>query len=214
MKAILATLLLALLPTLPATAQDGHEHHRHLAAAAAAEKAAAETLDGLRIPDVPVLDQDGQARRFYTDLVKGRVVIANFVFTTCTTICPPMGANFARLQKLLGDRAGRDVFLISVSVDPTTDTPERLKAWSQKFGAGPGWTLVTGGREEITRLLKALGVYTPNITEHTPLALLGDDARQQWTRVFGLTPPSRLAEMIDELAPASPATAAQKEARP
>jgi protein SCO1/2 len=121
-----------------------------------------------------------------------------------------MGASFAKLQKILGARAGRDVHLISVSVDPATDTPERMKAWSRKFGAaGPGWTLVTGDRGEITRLLKALGVYTPNIADHSPLVLLGNDARHRWTRAYGLAAPARLAELIDQIA----APGAEKESR-
>jgi len=171
-----------------------------------------QALDRLEIPDIAVVDQDGKALRFYSDLVAGRVVAVNFIFTTCTTICPPMGATFAKLQKLLGDRAGRDVRLISVSIDPVSDTPERLKAWSQKFGAGPGWTLVTGERTEINRLLKALGSYAPNIGDHSPLVLLGNDARHRWTRAYGLAPPAKLAELIDEIA--APAGGVKKGSTP
>ena len=140
-----------------------------LPAAAQPATPEAQSVDGLSVPDVSLVDQDGKAVHFYSDLVKDRVVAMNFVFTTCTTICPPMGATFAKLQKLL---AGKDVQLISVSIDPATDTPERLKAWAGKFGAGPGWTLVTGDRNEVTRLLKALGVYTAAVGDHSPLVLL------------------------------------------
>jgi protein SCO1 len=181
-----------------------------LATGAAAVEPEPQAVNDLSIPDVTVIDQNGKPVRFYTDLVKNRVVAINFVFTTCTTICPPMGANFAKLQKILGDRAGRDVDLISVSVDPNTDTPERMKAWGQKFGAGPGWTLVTGGREEITRLLKALGVYTPGVTDHSPLVLLGNDASHRWTRAYGLAAPVKLAELIDQMTPKT----AKKESLP
>jgi protein SCO1/2 len=167
-----------------------------LAAAAQSAPPAAQSLDGLSVPDVPLIDQDGKAVHFYSDLVKDKVVAMNFVFTTCTTICPPMGATFAKLQKLL---AGKDVHLISVSIDPATDTPERLKAWAGKFGAGPGWTLVTGDRNEVTRLLKALGVFTAAAGDHSPLVLLGNDARHRWTRAYGLAPPAKLAELIDQL---------------
>jgi protein SCO1 len=206
---------LGLLIAAPATAQeDPHAHHHAMAAAPTPEKPKVEAVDHLDIPDVRVLDQDGKAVRFYTDLVKDRVVAVNFVFTTCTTICPPMGANFAKLQKLLGDRAGRDVHLISVSVDPATDTPERMKAWAQKFGAGPGWTLVTGDREEVTRLLKSLGVYTANISDHSPLVLLGNDARHQWTRAYGLAAPAKLAELIGDMAAPATDVNAKKESRP
>jgi protein SCO1 len=207
-------LLLTALPIRPAAAQqEGHEHHHPTPAPAAPPAITQERVDGLQIPDVPLVDQDGRPVRFSSDLIAGRVVAVNFVFTTCTTICPPMGANFAKLQKLLGERAGRDVHLISVSVDPSTDTPERMKAWGQKFGAGPGWTLVTGDREEITRLLKSLGVYTANISDHSPLVLIGNDARHQWTRAYGLAAPAKLAELVGGMA--APADVnAQKESRP
>jgi protein SCO1/2 len=193
---------------VPALAQ--HEHHQH-PMATPAPAPAVETIK-VTIPDVAVVTQDGKKVRFYTDLVKGRVVAMNFLFTTCTTICPPMGANFAKLQTLLGER---EVQLISVSVDPTTDTPARLKAWAEKFGGRPGWTLVTGSKSEITRLLKALGVYTANVNDHSPLVLLGDDAQGRWTRASGLAPPVKLVELFDGLNRTSGAAAgAAKESRP
>ena len=213
MKTLFVILTLFVLPAAGAAQEDPHAHHRQMAAAPASEKPEVEAVSDLDIPDVPVLDQDGAPQRFYTDLVKDKVVAVNFVFTTCTTICPPMGANFAKLQKLLGERAGRDVHLISVSVDPATDTPERMKAWGQKFGAGPGWTLVTGDREEITRLLKSLGVYTASVSDHSPLVLLGNDARHQWTRAYGLAAPAKLAELISGMAVPADVNA-QKESRP
>jgi protein SCO1/2 len=181
-----------------------------LPAAAAQTPATPEALpvDGLNVPDVALVDQDGKPVHFYSDLVKNRVVAVNFVFTTCTTICPPMGANFAKLQKLL---AGKDVQLISVSVDPATDTPERLKAWARKFGAGPGWTLVTGGKEEVNHLLKALGVYTGGVADHSPLVLLGNDAGHRWTRAYGLAAPVKLAELIEQIA--TPAVAKKESPR-
>jgi protein SCO1/2 len=165
------------------------------------------TLDGVAVPDVKLVDQDGRPVRFYTDLVKGQVVAMNFVFTSCGTICPPMGANFAKLQKILGGRPGPRARLISVSIDPANDTPERLKAWAAKFGAQPGWTLVTGDREEVNRLLKALGVYNASPAAHTPVVLVGDDAHHHWTRAYGLAPPDKLAELIGRVA------APEKEAR-
>jgi cytochrome oxidase Cu insertion factor (SCO1/SenC/PrrC family) len=164
------------------------------------------------IPDVSLLDQDGKPVHFYSDLVHGKVVMMSFIFTSCTTVCPPLGATFAKVQKLLGERAGRDVHLISVSVDPANDTPERLKAWAQKFGGGPGWTLVTGDKDNVTRLLKGLGVYTANAAEHSPLVLIGNDAQSRWTRAYGLAPPARLIELIDGMAAAPKTTEAESPA--
>lgn len=186
----------------PAAAQ--HDHHQHAAPAPPPAGGVGAQPVYLEIPDVPVLDQDGRELRFYSDLVQGKTVLMNFVFTTCTTICPPMGANFGQVQKLLGDRGGRDIHLISVSVDPGVDTPERLKAWGAKFGAGPGWTLVTGQRTEITRLLKSLGVYTPDIDDHSPLVLLGSDPEDRWTRAYGLAPPAKMVELVEGFAAAPP----------
>lgn len=178
-------------------AADPHAAHRAMAAAGAAEAAeAAEAADGLSIPDVPVVTQDGRHVHFYRDLVAGKTVAMNFVFTTCTTICPPMGAYFGRLQEELGDRLGRDVHLISVSVDPETDTPERMADWGARFGARDGWTLVTGEVHDVERLLKALGVFTPDAEDHAPVALVGNDAAGEWTRTSGLTRPAELAELI------------------
>lgn len=161
---------------------------------------AAAPTKGLHIPDVRLVNQAGEEVRFYSDLVQGRVVALNFIFTTCTTICPPMGANFARLQEILGERVGKDVQLISVSVDPVTDTPQRLRAWGERFGAGPGWTLLTGSKPEVERLLKSLAVFTPDYNDHSPVVLIGHEGHGEWRRVYGLAPAAKLAELVAELA--------------
>ena len=91
--------------------------------------------------------------------------------------------------------------LISVSIDPQTDTPQRLKAWGAKFHAGPGWTLLTGRKEEVDRLLKALGVFTPDRADHSPLVLLGNEPAKRWTRAYGLAAPAKMVELLDGLGP-------------
>jgi cytochrome oxidase Cu insertion factor (SCO1/SenC/PrrC family) len=151
-----------------------------------------------RIPDVTVLDQDGRQLKFYTDLVRGKTVAVNFIFTNCTTICPPLGATFRRVQQELGERAGRDVHLISVSVDPAADTPERLKAWGAKFRAGPGWTFVTGAKPEIDELLRALGAATARPEDHSPTLLIINDQKGITTRTYGLVRPSQIIKVIDD----------------
>jgi cytochrome oxidase Cu insertion factor (SCO1/SenC/PrrC family) len=152
----------------------------------------------MNIPDVELLDQNGRKIHFYTDLVKGQTVVINFIFTTCTTICPPLGATFARVQKELGDKAGRDVRFISISVDPATDTPERLKAWGAKFHAGEGWTFVTGNKPQVDELLRALGASSARREDHSPTVLIGNDAHGTWTRTYGLANTSKLVEIINE----------------
>jgi len=134
----------------------------------------------------------------YSDLVQGKTVAINFIFTTCTTICPPLGATFARVQRELGERAGRDVHLISVSVDPANDTPERLKAWGAKFKAAPGWTFVTGAKPEIDELLRALAASTARPEDHSPTVLVINDQKGLVTRTYGLARPSQIMKVIDD----------------
>lgn len=153
----------------------------------------------MNIPDTELLDQNGQKIHFYTDLVKGQTVVINFIFTTCTTICPPLGATFARVQKELGDKVGRDVRFISISVDPATDTPERLKAWGAKFHAGEGWTLLTGNKPEVDELLRALGASSARREDHSPTILIGNDAHGTWTRTYGLAKTSQLVQIINDV---------------
>ena len=152
----------------------------------------------MNIPDTELFDQDGRKIHFYTDLVKGHTVAINFIFTTCTTICPPLGATFARVQKELGDKVGRDVRFISISVDPATDTPERLKAWGAKFHAGDGWTFVTGNKPQVDELLRALGASSARREDHSPTVLIGNDTNGAWTRTYGLAKSSQLVQIIND----------------
>ena len=169
------------------------EHHHHSMPAAPPAQSRTYT-----IADSPVQTQAGNTVNFYSDLVKGRVVAMNFIFTSCTTICPTMGATFARVQTLLGARAG-SVSLISVSIDPANDTPERLAAWSRRLGARPGWTLVTGRKPDVDAILKSVGLFTADPAAHSPVVLVGNDATGQWVRVDGLATPAAILEAVDRM---------------
>lgn len=150
----------------------------------------------MMIPDVEVLDQDGNALHFYSDMIKGKTVAINFIFTNCTTICPPLAATFARVQKEMGDKVGKDVHFISISVDPLTDTPERLKTWGTKFKAGAGWTFVTGEKQEMDKLLNALGAAVSKREDHTPAMIIGNDTKGIWTRTYGLAKTGQIVGLI------------------
>jgi len=153
----------------------------------------------MMIPDVEVLDQEGNALHFYSDLIKGKTVAINFIFTNCTTICPPLAATFARVQRDMGDKVGKDVHFISISVDPLTDTPERLKAWGAKFKAGAGWTFVTGNKFEMDKLLYALGASVSRREDHTPSVIIGNDVKGVWTRTYGLAKTSLMVGLIQDV---------------
>ncbi len=170
------------------------------AAPATAATKTPETVQSLRIPNTTVYDQNGRRLNFYNDLIKGKTVAINFIFTTCTTICPPLEATFRKVQQELGERVGRDVQMISISVDPTTDTPERLKNFSAKFKAAPGWTFITGNKPEIDQLLRVLGASVTDKNNHSPMLLVGNDAANYWTRTYGLAPASTIIKVITETA--------------
>nr|AYM54203.1 membrane protein [Sorangium cellulosum] len=150
---------------------------------------------GVAVPDEELVDQDGAPVRL-RELAEDRVLAVNFIFTTCTTICSPMTAVFGRLQAELGGALERDVRLVSISLDPAMDTPERLKAYAERFGRRPGWVFLTGDRARVNRVLDALGGRAPIKERHAPITLIGRAAEGRWTRVDGIAPPARLAEEV------------------
>jgi protein SCO1/2 len=157
----------------------------------------------ISIPDIVAVNQEGKQISFYSDLVKGKVVIISFVITHCRLICPLQGANLARLQAALGDRLGREVNLISISMDPEADTPERLKAWGAQFGLKPGWTLVTGAKSEIDKVAMALTGAGVIKGEHSPAVFVGNAEKGRWIRCYGLAEPERFLKLIEEVSSGS-----------
>jgi protein SCO1 len=152
------------------------------------------------IPDVMLTTQDGETVNFY-DLVKGRVVAVDLIYTTCQYACPLESARLARLQQILGDRMGKDIFFISISIDPEHDTPAALKAYAAKYDAGPGWIFLTGKQSDIDMLSKKLGLWTdPSLTQdgHAPMLLIGNEATGQWTQTSALDNPKYTAVMIEQ----------------
>jgi protein SCO1 len=149
-----------------------------------------------QVPDVEVVTQEGKTVHFYSDLVKGRVVAVNFIFTNCSTICPASGALFANLQQ----QSDRGVQFISISIDPVTDTPKKLEAWSRKFRTKPGWTLVTGTQSAIDQLVKAFGTTTARPRDHQPLTIIGNDLTHVWTRLYGMPGSDRVNALVDDVA--------------
>lgn len=157
---------------------------------------APDTIKAPAIPDVVVVDQDNRRLHFYHDLVQGKNVAINFIFTTCTTICPPLTANFATIQKTMKERGGKNLYLISVSVDPEGDTPKRLKSYSEMFHARPGWTFVTGKRADLEQIWKAFNIYLGSKQDHPPTVAIGNDERHVWTYASGVTSASKLVNLI------------------
>ena len=160
----------------------------------------------IAVPDVQVISQSGEHLRFNSDVVKGRVAVVTGFFTTCTAMCPITQENLSHLAKLLGSRLGKDVVIISVSVDPVNDTPERMKAWGEKFHIGPGWTLVSGDKGQVETLLKSLGLYVALPQRHQSALMIGNQ-KAGWVRASSWSSPEKLVKVIDGLAPAARRTA-------
>ena len=176
-----------------ADGSDPHAAHR-----AAMTKPAGRTTLDVAVPDARLLDQDGRKVSFVGDVLGEKVAIVNFVYTTCTTVCPVQSAVFGELQKRLADRIGDSVSLVSVTVDPLRDTPARLKKSAAKYGAGPNWTWLTGERAEVEDVLRAYGAYTQSFEDHPPLVLVGDALSGKWTRFFGFPDVGHLVEAVEQ----------------
>lgn len=164
-----------------------------------ATPASAGAATRVTLAEAPLLDQDGRRLRFPADVLGDQIVVMDFVFTTCTTICPILSAKLARLQERLGARAGAEVRLVSFSIDPARDTPARLKAFGARFHAGPAWTWLTGEVGDVERVLKGLGAFTPAFTEHPPMMLVGDGRTGKFLRLNGFPDADRLLAAVDEL---------------
>jgi cytochrome oxidase Cu insertion factor (SCO1/SenC/PrrC family)/cytochrome c2 len=138
-------------------------------------------------PNLPVVTQDGKTLKFYDDVIKGKIVLISFIYTNCPDICPLTTARIAQVEEKLGDIIGRDIFLVSLTVDPERDSPEQLKSFAEAFGAGPGWLFLTGKPDDIRLINAAFGNKSQSLSEHRNEIVLGNDATGEWARntVFG-----------------------------
>ena len=139
-----------------------------------------------KFSDIVLYTQHGKAVRFYNDLVKDKTVIINLTYTGCGDTCPASTAQLAKINDLLGPRMGRDVTMLSLSIDPVADTPARLKQYWESFGAKPGWLFLTGNPAEIDRLRRQHGAYDldPLIDadpeQHAGFITVGNDRTNRW----------------------------------
>ena len=149
--------------------------------------------------DVELVDQDGRKVRFYSDVLKNKVVAINTFFATCTNICPPMNRNFEKMQDALGDRLGKDAFLVSITVDPDTDTPTRLKEYAQRFHARPGWMFLTGKKENVDWALYKIGQYVETKDQHTSIVIIGNEPKGLWKKAMGLAKAEELIRILEDV---------------
>lgn len=137
--------------------------------------------------DVELVTQEGKTVRLYSDLLKAKVVVINAFFGTCTGSCPKMAGVLAGLQERLGEHLGKDVFVLSFSVDPETDTPAKLMEYAERFHAKPGWLFLTGSKANVDLALTKLGQKTAQKEDHLTFFIVGNEKTGLWTKVFALT---------------------------
>jgi len=163
------------------------------------------TADGpsaARIPDVTLTTHEGTEVRFYQDLVKGKVVLINFMYATCTNSCPTFTANLVRVQRLFGDRVGRDVFMYSISLDPEHDSPQVLRDYVKNYGVQQGWTFLTGSLADITTLRRRLGlrdldpVVDADKAQHIGVVLYGNERLDRWAACPALAEPREIVKNV------------------
>jgi protein SCO1 len=155
------------------------------------------------VPNHPVVAQDGKTFNFYDDLIQDRIAVVSFIYTTCSDICPVATARLSQLQDKLGDHMGRDVFFYSITVDPETDTPERMGNYAKTFAAGPGWLFLTGLPEHINEIRYRLGERSRFLGEHRNDLLLSNGFAGQWQRDSAMGDLDRLILTIQSLNPAA-----------
>ncbi len=192
-----ALALYTLCVTLALAPVAAHDHAAHQAQAGAKPVAP----QGVRISlaDTALLDQNGRSVRLKSDLIGERIVVVDFIYTSCTTVCPVVSAVMAQAQGKLGARVGRDVALLTLTVDPVRDTPARLKEYGGRIGSGAGWSWLTGAKPQVDEALKVFGAYTPNYLDHPPLVLVGDAKAGRWLRFYGFPSPDQIVAAVDDL---------------
>lgn len=149
--------------------------------------------------DVELVNQYGEPMRLYSDLLQDKVVVINTIFTTCTGICPIMSKSFEAIQERMGDRLGSEVHLLSISVDPGNDTPEKMREFGDKFHARRGWYFLTGDPEKVAFALQKLGQYVEDPEAHQAVMLMGNDRTGLWKKAFGLAGADALLEVFDSV---------------
>ena len=153
-------------------------------------------------PNVPLVAQDGKTVHFYDDLLKGKTVVINFIYTKCNDSCPLETAKLARVQRLLGDRVGRDIFFYSISIDPERDTPEQLKEYADKYHVQPGWLFLTGDKKDVELIRKKLGQAARpgenSLTGHSTSLMLGNEPTGQWIQDNTMDEPKYIAAVVGD----------------
>lgn len=208
-SAVLSTVLAGGMPAPGALAHDAHKHgtppkdNAVSSAPQAPREKVPRRLDEAEqrryFTDTTLLDQDGREVRFYTDALRGKIVLVSFIYTNCTDICPTLMHNLSDVQDSLGDRFGKDVFFVSITVDPEDDAPEELKRYGERYNARPGWTFLTGKKSDVDTVIRRFGEFQDDFEDHSMVFVLGDVKNARWSKMRGDQPPETVLPRIRDL---------------
>ena len=185
----LIPILMGILVSSRVFAHDPAHHHAAEAPAPASVKVV--------LRDTPLLDASGKRVRLAQDVIGARIAVVNFIYTSCTTVCPVSSATFQQLQQKLGGRLGKDVVLVSITVDPLRDSPQKLREYAGRYEAREGWVWLTGAKPDVDSVLKGFGAYSARFEDHPSTVLIGDARGGAWTRFFGFPSVEELLARID-----------------
>ena len=156
------------------------------------------SVEDYQIPDVVLVDQNGDEVSFKELVNQDHPVLLDFIYTTCTTICPVLSAGYSHLQRKLGDHS-ETVQLISVSIDPEYDRPQLMKEYLERYQSRKGWTYLTGSRQDVDTVMHSFDAYVSNKMSHYPVTLIKAPGKDQWVRLYGLVGTKRLISEIEQL---------------
>ncbi len=149
--------------------------------------------------DILLVDQHGEEQRLYTDLLKGKVVIINAMFTSCNGTCPVVTGRLVKVQRFLGARLGKDVHILSISVDPKNDTPEKLATFAESVRARPGWYFLTGEKANVELALRKLGQYVEDREAHLSVVIIGNEPTGLWKKAMGLAEAGEIVKIVESV---------------
>ena len=149
--------------------------------------------------DVELVNQYGQPLRFYSDLLQGKVLVISSFMATCQSACPPKNRNLEKIQDAGGDHLGKDVLILSITVDPLTDTPAKLKEYARAYHAKPGWHFLSGKKENVDWALYKLGQYFADKEQHTNILVIGNEKTGLWKKAFGLAASTELIKVFESV---------------
>ena len=193
---ILAALTLGLM----LAAQPAQAKSLNATAAADSPDTASEEKARNFFTDLEVIDQNGERLRFYTDVIKGKVVLISFIFASCEDACPLVAQKLIQTRQMMVPSIKDDVWFVSITVDAANDKPEDLKAFARKQGADEDrWVFLTGDKKNLDAIIYKLGQYTKDINAHSTLMLAGNAITRHWTRVLPMTPPAGIAQQMRTL---------------